>query len=688
MRKRIRKMVFLICMLAVIGCVPAWAATVTQEIRVNTSYSGQLTSYNDVRQYYFTLDHAGKVNISFFHANNSSTKVFWNVKIYNQKQQSLLTMKSRGTDTEQTSMDVGLEAGRYYVQVECDYFEDEGYRFIVNYTASDCWETEENDGYGTADEIAVNTRYSGACQYYNDEDYYKFVLPEAGSVSVSFEHPILNDTRTYWKIHIYNEKTQHLAQLNVNGTTADCTSARLGLEAGNYYVHIECDYHSSVTYSFQVNYTASDCWESEENDGYGTADPVSCNIDYSGACQFYNDEDYYKFTLNHAGKISVRFQHPLLNDTRTYWKISVRDEQTNTLLELRSSGTEYDVTTPELGLPAGSYYLVVNTDYFDWSTYNFRINNTPSDNWETELNDGYGTADPIVVGAGYSGAIQRSGDHDYYRFQQTQPGEVNIRFSHPKLEDNRNFWRILLHNEQTETLLSLAVRGTETSVTSPTVSLAAGIYYIEVYPDYYYSTATYTLSVNDSYATSKPTLKALASAYNKIKLTWNRYSSASGYVVYRSTSRTGTYREVRTIGSNATTAYTDTKVTPGKTYYYKIRPYRNIGGTKVFGSDSSVASAKAAPPQTTVSSIKAVNRKAVITWKKQKNISGYEVYMSTKKKGGYRRVKTLAASKTRYVKSGLAKGKTYYFKVRSYKTVKGKKIYGEFGSVKKVKIKK
>ena len=37
--------------------------------------------------------------------------------------------------------------------------------------------------------------------------------------------------------------------------------------------------------------------------------------------------------------------------------------------------------------------------------------------------------------------------------------------------------------------------------------------------------------------------------------------------------------------------------------------------------------------------------------------------------------------------SGLTKGKTYYVKVRAYKTVNGRKVYGLYSSVKKVTVK-
>ena len=75
--------------------------------------------------------------------------------------------------------------------------------------------------------------------------------------------------------------------------------------------------------------------------------------------------------------------------------------------------------------------------------------------------------------------------------------------------------------------------------------------------------------------------------------------------------------------------------------------------------------------------------------KKQKNLSGYEVYRSTKKNKSFKKITTLKkAGKVIYVNKKLKKGKTYYYKVRAYKVVSGKKVYGKFSTIKKIKIKK
>lgn len=82
-------------------------------------------------------------------------------------------------------------------------------------------------------------------------------------------------------------------------------------------------------------------------------------------------------------------------------------------------------------------------------------------------------------------------------------------------------------------------------------------------------------------------------------------------------------------------------------------------------------------------------RKAVITWKKVKNASGYQIYRATKKNGKFKKVKTVKGnSVVKYTNTKLKKNKKYYYKVRAYRTVKGKKVYGAFSVKKSVSIKK
>ncbi|MDO5521818.1 MAG: InlB B-repeat-containing protein [bacterium] len=75
------------------------------------------------------------------------------------------------------------------------------------------------------------------------------------------------------------------------------------------------------------------------------------------------------------------------------------------------------------------------------------------------------------------------------------------------------------------------------------------------------------------------------------KVTWNKVSGASGYEIYRSTSKNGTYKKVKTQNG---TSYKNTKLKKKQTYYYKVRAYRVVTnkGKKVYSSYSKVVSIK------------------------------------------------------------------------------------------------
>ena len=169
------------------------------------------------------------------------------------------------------------------------------------------------------------------------------------------------------------------------------------------------------------------------------------------------------------------------------------------------------------------------------------------------------------------------------------------------------------------------------------------------------------------------------------KLAWNKVSDCTGYKIYRYDTSSKKYKLIKTISNKNTLTYTDSKKSSSNTYSYKIRAYKSGNKTQYSAySDILKATTKPLTPKVTVKSTK--TKKATISWKNTSSRnSGYEVYMATSKNGDYSLVKTTTA-KT-YTKTGLTKGKTYYFKVRAYKTVDGTKVYGNYSTVKYVKVK-
>ena len=170
---------------------------------------------------------------------------------------------------------------------------------------------------------------------------------------------------------------------------------------------------------------------------------------------------------------------------------------------------------------------------------------------------------------------------------------------------------------------------------------------------------------------------------NSITMTWNKCKNVKGYEIYRATSKNGKYKKIKTTTS---TKYKDVKLSSGKTYYYKVRAYNVVSGKKLYGKFSDIK-AMGTKPKTPSIKVSAGKNEAKVTWKKISRVSGYDVYMSTRKNGTYRKTKTLEAKKTSCLKTGLKKGNKYYFKIRSYRKVVGKKFYSSWSTVKSVKIK-
>ena len=95
-----------------------------------------------------------------------------------------------------------------------------------------------------------------------------------------------------------------------------------------------------------------------------------------------------------------------------------------------------------------------------------------------------------------------------------------------------------------------------------------------------------------------------------------------------------------------------------------------------------------APKKAVVKRVKSLGKKKIkITVKKSsKQVSGYEVILSTKK--NFKNAKKITTKKNVITVKKLKAGKKYFVKVRAFKKVGNKKIYGNYSTVKKVIVKK
>ncbi|WP_028510368.1 leucine-rich repeat protein [Ruminococcus sp. NK3A76] len=94
------------------------------------------------------------------------------------------------------------------------------------------------------------------------------------------------------------------------------------------------------------------------------------------------------------------------------------------------------------------------------------------------------------------------------------------------------------------------------------------------------------------------------------------------------------------------------------------------------------------PKKTAVKKVTSPKTKKIkVTYSKVAGVTGYEIAYSTTAKFTKATTKTVAVKGTSKTIGKLKKGKTYYVKVRTYKTVSGTKYYSGYSAAKKIKVK-
>ncbi len=180
-----------------------------------------------------------------------------------------------------------------------------------------------------------------------------------------------------------------------------------------------------------------------------------------------------------------------------------------------------------------------------------------------------------------------------------------------------------------------------------------------------------------NYANKDYNLKVYSKTYNSITLKWNKIPVMSKYVLERATKANGPYTVINNNLSTSTTKYTDKNLKLGQTYYYRIKGF--YSNTKSFDY-SYVVNTKTTlnTPVLYVNNYKTKSLK--LSWKKVPGATKYVIYRSSSAKGPYKAI--ISTSKTSYINKNLKKNKKYYYKLRAYKVVDGKRVYSPYSSIK------
>jgi subtilisin len=159
-------------------------------------------------------------------------------------------------------------------------------------------------------------------------------------------------------------------------------------------------------------------------------------------------------------------------------------------------------------------------------------------------------------------------------------------------------------------------------------------------------------------------LSGSASSASVIALNWTDNSSnETGFKIERKTGVSGTYSQIATVGANVTT-YSNTGLSEGTTYYYRVRAY-NLVENSSYSSEVSATTLPAAPSGLSASA--ASTSQIDLIWTDNSGVeAGFRIERKTTAGGTYSEIATVAANTTKYSDTGLGASATYYYRVRAY----------------------
>ena len=158
------------------------------------------------------------------------------------------------------------------------------------------------------------------------------------------------------------------------------------------------------------------------------------------------------------------------------------------------------------------------------------------------------------------------------------------------------------------------------------------------------------------------------SGIKKFYVQWDRLDGVSGYQIEIYNGK-GKKIKSATLTQYAS-SYDQSKVSNSQVYKVKLRAFTNLNGRKYYSKWSEIH----CMAQPDIKSLKVKSGKVNLKWSKITGVTGYDIYVSTKKKSGYKKVKSVGKNTTsttvsKFNKKSFNSKKTYYVYVVAKKKV-------------------
>lgn len=553
----------------------------------------------------------------------------------------------------------------------------------------------------SATELAPGSEGAGIITDASDAHWYKLVVPSSGRVTLDLTAKMeyvyyelyYSNGKSFWDDRpIWNEETHQSSETVI-----------FDLLQGEYYFLVSQHTENTGDYSFKYSFESAEETYAEEGEGTDntmeTAHDIEFGSIYKGQIANNDDVDFYRFVMPSSGKISLS----AIGEKARYMNFSIYNEKGN---ELKKWYPYWNITTETIHLE-DEVYLTKGTYYFAPSEYtpytgNYSFSLTFADGEESFGETGSGTnneiktASEIALDKEYKGQLALNDDKDYYRFTlksaqnltyvMTADG-IKSMYTYIYDSNGREVWKKYSYYNS----------GTGLNKVAEDVKLKEGTYYLAItrngsnYGNYSFRigphTHSWTEKVTKATLSTDGKIQKTCSCGQKTTATIYRPKtialSAAKYTYdgkEKKPSVKVTDAKGKTISSsNYSISYDSGRKSVG-TCSVKVTFKGNYSGTKKL-------SFTIVPKATSITKVTAKTRGFAVNWKKQTSqTNGYQIQYSTGSKFSPSLTKLITKnSTTGTTLSGLSARRTYYVRIRAYKTVNKTRVYSAWSSVKTVK---
>ena len=345
-------------------------------------------------------------------------------------------------------------------------------------------------------------------------------------------------------------------------------SYALDFEKGTYYLKVNgyrnsSYYASTGNYNFTVKFTASDANVAEPNNNVAQAKTISFNSNVKGQIAINDREDYYKLNVTTSMRIDIKFySYMQYYCLYLYNEDGVQIWYTDYNEWISTTGKRQD--THPIDLNKGTYYLKVNgyrysSYYASTGNYSFKIIPVINVSKVSNLKASQTTSTITLKWSKVSGVK----GYQIYKYDSSKKKYVKVATT---TKTSYKFSKL-----KSATTYKFKVRA-----------------YKNAYQKDYFSAFT---AVTATTKPTTPTLKVTSTSKGKATLKWSNVSGETGYQVYYSTKKSSDFKKLSSFKADTTKA-TASKLKSGKTYYFKVRAYKKVGNSYVYGAWSSVSSVK------------------------------------------------------------------------------------------------